>query len=138
GGTIRFDPATGAASGTITVDAKSAETGNGRRDKTMHGDIIESGKFPTIVFKVEKVEGTLAAGHPGELKLVGVMTMHGADHPVTMPATVRLEGGSAHGEAHLSVPYVEWGMKDPSFLFVRAEKTVEVSIVAAGRLEDVP
>ncbi len=138
GGTIRFDPATGAASGEIAVDAVSAETGNGRRDKTMHGDILESGRFPKIVFKVERVEGPLPGSTPGDLKLHGVMTMHGADHPVTMPASVRIEAGVARAEAHLTVPYVEWGLADPSFLFVRAAKTVEVSIVARGRLTDAP
>lgn len=138
GGTIRFDPATGAASGEITVDATSAATGNGRRDKTMHGDILESGKFPTIVFKVERVEGTLPAGAPAEMKLHGVMTLHGAPHPVTMPATVRIEAGLVRAEAHLTVPYVEWGLADPSFLFVRAAKTVDVAITAQGRLADVP
>ena len=138
GGSIRFDPATGAASGEIAVDATSAETGNGRRDKTMHGDILESAKFPAIVFKVERVEGALSGATPGDLKLHGVMSMHGGDHPVTMPASVRVEAGAVHAEAHLSVPYVEWGLKDPSFLFIRAEKTVEVTITAQGRLADAP
>ncbi|HUD71881.1 MAG TPA: YceI family protein [Dongiaceae bacterium] len=138
GGTIRFNPSTGAASGEITVDATSAETGNGRRDKTMHRDILESGRFPKIVFKVERVEGTLPASTPGDLKLHGVMTLHGANHPVTLPASVRIEAGVARAEAHLSVPYVEWGLADPSFLFVRAAKLVEVSIVAQGRLTEVP
>ena len=138
GGSIRFDPSTGAASGEITVDATSAETGNGRRDKTMHGDILESAKFPAIVFKVERVEGALPGATPGDLKLHGVMSMHGGVHPVVMPASVRIEAGTVHAEAHLSVPYVEWGLKDPSFLFIRAEKTVEVTITAQGRLADAP
>ena len=138
GGTIRFDPATGAATGEITVDAQSAATGNDRRDKTMHGDILESGRFPMIVFKVERVEGPLPGSTPGDLNLRGIMTMHGADHPVTMPASVRIEAGMARAEAHLTVPYVEWGLADPSFLFVRAAKTVEVTIIAEGRLSDAP
>jgi len=138
GGTIRFNPASGAATGEITVDAVSAETGNGRRDKTMHGDILESGRFPKIVFRIERVEGPLPGATPGDLKLHGVMTLHGTDHPVIMPASVRIEAGVARAEAHLTVPYVEWGLADPSFLFVRAEKTVEVSIVAQGRLTEVP
>ena len=138
GGTIRFDPSTGSASGTIAVDATSAETGNGRRDKTMHGDILESARFPAIVFKVERVEGALPGGTPAGMKLGGVMTLHGASHPVTLPATVRVEGGTVHAETRLTVPYIEWGLADPSFLFVRAAKTVEVSIVAQGTLADAP
>ena len=138
GGTIRFDPAGGAASGEITVDAKSARTGNGKRDKTMHADILESARFPTIVFTIDRVEGALPGGAPGELKLHGAMTLHGSTHPVILPARVRIEGARASAEASLTVPYVEWGLADPSFFVVRAEKTVDVSIVAQGTLADAP
>ena len=58
-GTIRFDPATGEASGELVVDATAAETGNGSRDKTMHNKVLESDETPGIVFHVEQVDGTL-------------------------------------------------------------------------------
>src|SRR6516225_9126323 len=43
-GSVRFDPSTGAASGLITVDAISADTGNRGRDHKMHKDILESAR----------------------------------------------------------------------------------------------
>ena len=36
GGAVSFDTETGAASGEITLDARHTETGNRKRDKTMH------------------------------------------------------------------------------------------------------
>ena len=62
------------------------------------------------------------------------MSLHGADHPMTLPLSVTVDGGNVKAEARFEVPYVEWGMEDPSFLFVRAEKRVVVSVRAEGRI----
>jgi len=131
-GVIRFDPGTGAASGTITVDARRTETGNKKRDQTMHQDVLESERFPTIGFRVERIEGRLVDPGRSELRLVGVMSLHGADHPMTLQATVESADGRVSGTLRFPIPYVEWGLHDPSFLVARAEKTVEVSVHAKG------
>lgn len=52
GGTVRFDTSTGIAGGTITADARRAETGNDKRDKTMHADVLESEHYPTLAFRL--------------------------------------------------------------------------------------
>ena len=132
-GMIRFDPGAGTASGAITVDARRTETGNEKRDRTMHAEVLESERFPTIRFRVERVEGTLAVPGRSELRLVGVMTLHGADHPMTLPAVVESQGDRVRGEMRFPIPYVAWGLHDPSFFVVRAEKTVDVTVLAEGR-----
>ena len=63
-GTIRFDTETGEASGEITVDATRAATGNEDRDQTMHAEVLETARFPTIVFAARRVEGVVA--DPGQ------------------------------------------------------------------------
>lgn len=136
GGTIRFDPGTGAASGEISVDARRAETGNGSRDKKMHGEILETEKFPSIVFRVEKVEGALVEPGSSDLRLVGVLSLHGADHPMILPAKVEISNGQVTGDVEFTVPYVEWGLEDPSFFIARAAKTVDVRIHAVGHWTD--
>lgn len=132
GGDIRFDPQTGAASGELTVDARSAGTGNDKRDKTMHADVLESERFPTIVFRAERVEGAVAETGHSEVRLVGVMRLHGAEHPMTLPAAIDIAGGRVRATLQFTIPYVEWGMHDPSFLIARAEKTVDVEVEAEG------
>src|ERR1700759_1869811 len=49
GGTVRFDPASGIASGQIAVDVKTGETGDSARDQQMHECVLESNRFPDAV-----------------------------------------------------------------------------------------
>jgi polyisoprenoid-binding protein YceI len=60
-GVIHFDPATGKASGSIVVDATSGNSGNDGRDSKMHREILESPKYPEIVFVPAQVKGVVNA-----------------------------------------------------------------------------
>ena len=136
GGEIRFDPATGAASGEIVVDATKAQTGNDKRDKKMHDEVLETDRFPRVVFRPQRVEGSIAATGRSTIRIVGVLTLHGADHPMTLEATIEGSGDRVSGDLEMQVPYVDWGMKDPSIFVARAAKTVVVKIRAEGRWND--
>jgi polyisoprenoid-binding protein YceI len=135
-GTIRFDPATGAAEGWVVLDATSAQTGNSRRDHKMHEKILESRRFPDITFTVERVSGTLHPSGRSELGLRGVLDWHGTRRPIDLPATVIVNGGQVTGTGFLTVPYLEWGLQDPSFFLLRVAKEVRIEIKAVGRLSD--
>src|SRR5689334_20646410 len=54
---LRYDLATGKASGEIVIDARSGQTGNDSRDKKMHKSILESERYPEIVFLPDRVDG---------------------------------------------------------------------------------
>lgn len=133
-GAIRFDPATGKAGGEIVFDATSGKTGNGSRDNKMHKDVIESGRYPEIVFHPNRAEGTLATEGASTLQVHGVFTMHGADHEVAFPVEVTLAGRAWTAKASFQIPYVGWGMKNPSVLFLKVGDTVQVQFHGAGSL----
>ena len=135
-GTIRFDTESGEASGEIIVDATRAATGNEDRDETMHAEVLETARFPTIVFRARRVEGVVADPGKSELRIVGVMSLHGADHPMTISTTVESADGKVRGELAFPIPYVEWGLHDPSFLVARAAKTVDILVRAEGTWEE--
>ena len=137
-GEIRFDPATGSASGRVVVDARSLETGNGSRDKTMHAEVLESSRFPEIVLTPERLEGTVPAQGEGDVTLSGTLEIHGGKHPIRMPAHVREAAGQLTGTAGFTVPYVAWGMKDPSVFLLRVKKEVPVTIEFSVRVAPQP
>jgi polyisoprenoid-binding protein YceI len=134
-GEVRFDDA-GSASGEIVVDATSAETGNKGRDEDMHTKVLESAKFKEIVLAIDGYEGKFDPAAASELKVKGRFRIHGADHPVTLDMKLKPEASASRLEAAgtFSVPYVEWGMKNPSKPFLRVGKAVDVSIDAHGTL----
>lgn len=135
GGAVRFDPATGAAAGEIRVDALSAETGNGSRDKTLRGDVLEAERFPVFVFTPERLIGALPESGAAKVELRGVVALHGAAHPMTLPATIDVSGDRIRLSAEFPVPYVEWGLHNPSILFLRVADVVQVRIEGEGTLE---
>ena len=137
-GTVRFDPQTGRASGEIVVDARGAKTGNGSRDRTLHEKVLESARFPSFTFRPERLEGELAPSGASAVRLAGTLSVHGAEHPLTVPATVTVDGNRLEGDISFPVPYVAWGLHDPSVLFLRVADVVQVSVHVVGRLGEAP
>jgi len=135
-GSVRFDPATGAASGEIVLDAASAETGNASRDRDMHGKILESARYPEIVWRIDRVEGFPRGEAKGaRVTLRGSLAIHGASHPLSTTAEVAVgPDRRVTATAAFAVPYVAWGMKDPSTFVLRVDKEVGVLVRTAGRL----
>lgn len=133
-GRIAFDPETGAASGEIAIDLKSAKTGNGSRDKTMHEKVLEDGAYPLAVFRAEHLRGAVAPSGPSQITLDGTLSFHGADHKMSLPAKVDVRNGRLTAETRFPIPFIEWGLHDPSLAFLRVAKVVSVKVVAQGAL----
>jgi len=133
-GTVKIDTETGAASGWIVLDATSANTGNGRRDRKMHEKILESRRFPDIVFDIQKIGGKINRTGRSELQLEGILDFHGDRRFLSLPVVAKTEGNHVTATGSLLIPYVQWGLKDPSFFLLRVEKEVRVTIKASGRL----
>jgi polyisoprenoid-binding protein YceI len=139
---IRFDPATGAASGSVIVNATTGESGNDSRDGRMHREIILSQKFPEIVFTPRHVTGPLKdllAAKDGpkdasEVQVVGVFRLLGKDHDMTLTVSIQPNGSQLQVSSHFSIPYIEWGVKNPNTFVLRVSPTVDIDIHAPGRL----
>jgi polyisoprenoid-binding protein YceI len=132
-GHLSFDPGTGKASGQITADATSADTGNKGRDKKMHQEMLESQKYPEIIFMPRQVKGSVNPQGTSQVELSGVFRIHGQDHESTVTLSVqRQPGGAIQADAKISVPYIKWGLKNPSSFLLRASDTVGVEIHVTG------
>ncbi len=135
-GTIHFDPRTGAASGEIVIDAASGDSGNRSRDRKMNKEILETEKYPDIRFIAQHVTGTLNASGTSQLAVRGLFRIHGQDHPLTLPVTVEPAGQAIDAQTKFDVPYVAWGMKNPSTFILTVNKVVEISIEAKGTVDN--
>jgi len=136
-GHMEFDPARGVATGRIVVTAQSLSTDHEGRDAKMHDKVLESSVFPDLVFEPLSVSGEFHSTGASQMTLDGMFTIHGDTHPLSMAVILRLEGQILSAETEFDVPYVVWGMKDPSKLVVRVSKEVRVRIEGSGRLERV-
>ncbi len=134
-GAIRFDPDSGKASGELLVDARSGASGNDTRDRKMHKEILESQRFPDIVFRPDHVEGKLAAQGISQLQVHGVFAIHGAEHELTAPVEVRVSANRYAITARFAVPYQKWGMKNPSTLFLRVDDKVDITVYTVAHAE---
>ena len=137
-GKMTFDEASGKAAGEIIIDATSGNTGSDGRDHKMHQDILQSAKYPEIVFLPQQVEGRVAFDGTSREHVGGVLRLHGREHPVTISVESESHGGKLRATLHFDIPYVEWGLKDPSTFILRVEKTVKIEIAAAGEVNRTP
>jgi polyisoprenoid-binding protein YceI len=133
-GEIHFDPTSGAVSGEIVIDAAGGQTGNKTRDRKMHQEVLQSQRYPEISFRPDRAEGRILVPRSSILQVHGVFTIHGSEHEVTVPVAVKLGADRWEASAHFQVPYVQWGMKNPSVLFLRVGDTVEIDLHAGGSL----
>jgi hypothetical protein len=63
-----------------------------------------------------------------------VFKLHGAEHEATMTAQVQTTGDHWSARMHFTVPYVKWGLKNPSTFLLRVSSNVDIDIRATGRL----
>jgi polyisoprenoid-binding protein YceI len=133
-GSVTFDPESGKASGELVVDAASGDSGSGARDGRMKKNILEVQKYPEIVFAPDRVEGRVNPEGESDVKVHGMFTIHGASHEMTIPAKVKASGSQLEAALKFAVPYVQWGMRNPSTFLLRVNESVDITIQAAGRL----
>jgi polyisoprenoid-binding protein YceI len=133
-GSLRLDPASGKLAGEIVVDARSGESGSGMRDRKMHREMLESDRYPEIAFHPDHVVGTVSLQGKSSVKIHGIFNIHGSDHELTVPADVEISGDHWTAVLHFAVPYVSWGIKNPSNLFLRVSESVDIELNTAGTI----
>jgi polyisoprenoid-binding protein YceI len=133
-GTIHFNPSTGSAGGLVVVDATSGNTENKGRDHKMHQEILESQRYPEITFTPGKISGKVDLQGDSSVQVDGVFKLHGTEHPMTLTLPVQAKGNSISAQTHITIPYIAWGLKNPSTFLLHVSDKVEVDVTAVGRV----
>ena len=134
-GRVHFDPQTGKAGGEVVVSATSGESGSDKRDARMHKEILETARYPEAVFRASQVEGKVLPSGACDIKLHGTFSIHGAEHEIVAPVHAELSADHWKGTATFEVPYVAWGIKDPSNFLLKVKKVVNVEIDMSGPIQ---
>jgi len=133
-GSIQFGHDAPDMTGSVVVLSGSGNTGNGSRDKKMNKDILKVDQYATVSFEPKTYTGTIAATGDSNLQVTGMFTLLGTPHQITIPILVHIEGTAATAKAQFVIPYVKWGLKNPSFLVWKAEDDVAIDLFLDGRL----
>jgi polyisoprenoid-binding protein YceI len=131
-GTVQFNSSTGSASGLVTVDATSGDSGNKGRDHKMHQEVLESQRYPEITFTPTRMSGRVAPQGTSSVQIDGILKLHGADHPITLTLPVQAQGQNLSVQTHIVIPYVAWGLKNPSTFILHVGEKVDIDINATG------
>lgn len=133
-GQIGFSRSTGAMTGQIEVDAASGQSGNRTRDERMTKDELHAGNYPAVVFAPAQFRGIIPSSGKGTIDVQGQLTLLGHVHSVRLPMTLVVSGTNCHAEGTFVVPYVAWGLHDPSTFILRVAKDVEIHVELRGTL----
>src|ERR1700691_5009163 len=133
-GSIEFDRSAPKMSGSVVVLAGSGKTGNDSREKKINKDILKIDQYANVSFEPKTYAGVIAPSGDSTIQVTGIFTLLGTPHEITIPMVVHLEGTTATVKAHFAVPYIQWGLKDPSFMFWKADKDVAIDLSLTGRL----
>jgi polyisoprenoid-binding protein YceI len=133
-GTIEFDRSAQKISGSVVVAAGSGKTGNDSRDKKMNNDILKVAQYTTVSFAPKTYTGTIAQTGDSTIEAIGVFTLLGTPHDLTIPMQIHMDRAQATAKAQFIIPYVQWGLKNPSFLFWKAENDVEINLNLVGQI----
>jgi polyisoprenoid-binding protein YceI len=133
-GRIMLDPQTSEIAGDIVVDAASGNSGSGARDRRMTREILEAQRFPEARFAPTNLTGSLAAMGSSKAEVRGSFFIHGQVHQITIPFQIEISPQEITATGKFTVPYVEWGMKNPSNFIFKVNDKVEIDLTAVGRL----
>jgi polyisoprenoid-binding protein YceI len=78
--------------------------------------VLETAKYPEIIFRSTDVKGKPVAGGQYQLRIGGDLTMHGVTRHIVIPATVTLSGGDLRAQGAFTLSRSDFKVKATSAL----------------------
>jgi len=65
-----------------------------------------------------------------------MFVLHGKEHELTVPVQAECAGDHWTGSAKFTVPFIDWGLKNPSSFLLKVNHAVEIELEMKGRFEN--
>jgi hypothetical protein len=115
---------------------RQAETAAMIRETRKCTKKFESAKYQDVIFRPDRVEGKIASQGPFTVRVHGILMLHGSEHELTVPAQAEFAGDHWTGSANFKIPFIDWGLKNPSNFFLKVEHAVQVELELKGHLQN--
>ena len=91
---------------------------------------MESTKFPKAKFKgtIEGFKKEMLTGAVANIKITGILNVHGVDKSITVTGTLGLEDGKLVGTSKFKVAPEDIGIKIPSLVRDKIGKEMEITV----------
>ncbi len=138
-------PESGAANGSlqldvdatslVVLDTKPSEDDKKKIHNSMHGEVLESAKYPKVTFKSASVSDLKQTGGENySFTLNGDLTLHGVTKRIAMPVSLTINAKQLRAEGKYTLRQTDFGIKPYSAaggtVKVKNEITVNFNIVA--------
>ncbi len=123
---------------TVVVDATTLETGNARRDRTMHTEYMMTKEWPRITFR-STAPPVLLGMDPAtgaadvSFELAGDLTIRSQTRGVILALTARPDGDGWIVTGEHTVSLRDYGIPDPSIFMNRVQDAVKVTFSVRAR-----
>jgi hypothetical protein len=81
------------------------------------------------------VEGKVTPQGLFSVQVHGLFVLHGSEHELTVPVRAEFTGDHWTGSAKFSVPFIDWGLKNPSNFFLKVNHMVEAELELKGSVQ---
>jgi hypothetical protein len=61
--------------------------------------------------------------------------LHGTEHEITVPVRADLNAEKWKGSATFTVPYNDWGLKNPGNFLLKVDHAVEIEVDMGGSMQ---
>jgi hypothetical protein len=102
----------------------------------MTNEVLDSPHFADVSFVPRSYQGTIAPTSDSTIQVIGIFTLHGAAHDLTVPMQIHIDGANCTAKTHFIVPYIKRGLKDPSVFILKVAKEADVNLTLVGQLSN--
>jgi polyisoprenoid-binding protein YceI len=115
--------------GWVEAPVESLKTGDRKRDKDLNKS-MESSKYPSLRFDLNRITATGSAGDSMPVTLYGTLTIHGVTRRLELPGTIEFNGANARVRTDFPLNLKEYGIGGLSKMLgmLKMHENIEVHV----------